>query len=98
MQEQLSREQLLAKALALETQLHHKHREQGYQLGKDDLVDLDNLIQRALVDGGPDALRQFVAIRVAHEVHGKVSYDQLKLLKEVSHVLRNEEAFKSHRL
>ena len=103
--EAIDREQLLAKAqelaaanTALDNRLHHIHRTHGYQLGKDDLIALDNLIQRALADGSPDALRQFVAIRTAYEIHGKVSYEQLKLLKEVAHVLADEEAFKSHRL
>jgi len=82
----------------LDTKLHHHHRVNGYQLGAEDLIALDNLIQKALATGSPDALRQFVAIRTAHEIHGKVSYEQLKLLKEVASVLADEEAFKSHRL
>ena len=105
MQEQLNREQLLAKAAqleaanaTLENKLHHQHRVNGYQLSKDDQQALDDLIQRALAHGSPDALRQFVAIRTAHEIHGKVSYDQLKLLKEVAHVLAESDAFKSYRL
>lgn len=91
--------ELLAKAKALEeantlleNKLHHHHRLNGYQLGKDDVQELDDLIQRALATGSPDALRQFVAIRTAYEVHGKVSFEQLRLLKEVSSV------FKSYRL
>lgn len=96
---------LLAKAAelqaansALDSKLHHHHRVHGYQLGKEDLQDLDNLIQRALADGSPDGLRQFVAIRTAHEVHGKISYEQLRLLKEVASVFKDADAFKSHRM
>ena len=98
MEQAISREELLSKAMAIETKLHHAHRANGYQLGQNDIADLDILIQRAITDGSPDALRQFVAIRTAFEVHGKVSYEQMKLLKEVSSVLKDEDAFKSHRL
>jgi hypothetical protein len=84
MEQAIDREQLLAKAMALENKLHHQHREHGYQLSKSDVQDLDNLIQRALAHADPDALRQIVAIRVAHEIHGKVSYEQMKLLKEAT--------------
>jgi|HubBroStandDraft_2_1064218.scaffolds.fasta_scaffold345482_2 hypothetical protein len=80
----INREELLAKALALDEKRDHYHRVNGYQLSKDDIQSLDDLIQRALAVGCPDALRQFVAIRTAYELHGKVSYVQLKLLKEVS--------------
>jgi hypothetical protein len=84
MEQAIDQEQLLAKAIALENNLHHHHRIHGYQLSANDLVALDALIQRALAEASPDALRQFIAIRTAHEIHGKVSYEQLKLLKEVS--------------
>jgi hypothetical protein len=80
----IDRDALLAKAIALEDKLHHHHRVNGYQLSKDDVQSLDDLIQKALALGCPDALRQFMAIRTAHQIHGKVSYAQLKLLKEVS--------------
>jgi hypothetical protein len=92
MAQAMSREELLAKLLATEDKLHHHHRVNGYQLSKEDIQSLDDLIQRALAEGCPDALRQFVAIRTAYEIHGKVSYTQLKLLKEVS------DAFQSYHL
>jgi hypothetical protein len=98
MEQANDRESLLAKALALENKLHHHHRVNGYQLSKEDLQALDNLIQRALATGSPDALRQFIAIRTAYEIHGKVSYEQLRLLKEVASAIADEDAFKSHRL
>jgi hypothetical protein len=94
MQQAISREDLLAKAVALENRLHHQHRANGYQLSKVDVQDLDNLIQRALAHAAPDALRQLVAIRVAHEIHGKVSYEQMKLLKEAT----SGEYFKNYAL
>jgi len=94
MQQAISKEDLLAKAIALENKLHHQHREHGYQLSKSDVQDLDNLIQRALEHASPDALRQIMAIMVAHEIHGKVSYEQMKLLKEAT----GGEYFKSYYL
>jgi hypothetical protein len=89
---QSEREALLARAMALDTELHKQHQRNGYQLGKDDVEALDSLIQRALHEGSPDGLRQFMAIRTAYQVHGKVSFEQMKLLKEVSDV------FSSYRL
>lgn len=89
----VSREELIAKAMALDNQVHHQHRANGYQLSAQDVVELDNLIQRALERAEPDALKQILAIRVAHEIHGKVSYDQMKLLKEIAY-----DAYKDYRL
>lgn len=99
MQNEPDRSELLAQALAIqaanraaEEKLAQLHRKNGYQLSKDDVEALDLLIQRALHEGSPDGLRQFAAIRTAYELHGKVSFEQMKLLKEVSDV------FDSYRL
>lgn len=83
---------LMARLQELETGISIEHRKNGYQLNQEDIASLDELIQRALHAGSPDALAQFTAIRTAHQIHGKVSYEQMKLLKEVS------DAFEPYRL
>lgn len=82
MEQAVSHSELLAKAMALENKLHHAHRANGYQLSADDVLQLNALIQRALEYADGNALAHIVAIRTAYEIHGKVSYEQMKLLKE----------------
>lgn len=83
-EQRTEREMLLAKIARLKDAEKLDHQRKGYQLGGQDAKELDKLIQKALALGCQDTLTHMLAIRTAYQIHGKVSFEQMKLLKEVS--------------